>query len=245
MLNLPRLAVLAILLFPLPMDAGTPCSAPLILSAADVSVSDGTSYSVETWYRAPDESVVSFTGPGASDVVAEGPFAWYRQEGKTGLAGDGERRFAFGHQYHAMLLYFDEVMGNVVPEESLSFLDQTVTGRTGDYPYGGKISLIDGEQADRPRGFLMLLPDETPMAVLLADWRESAEGPALPYRLDIHHGGNVFTYRYSSVEISAGDAGDFHQRFPSPGLNAIDDYRGNRAAAVGECRSAPADRHCC
>lgn len=219
-----------------PALASNACVSEVITSHAQVAVSDGSEYAVETYYRSADEAVVSFQGPQASDIIAEGPYAWYRQGEKAGLAGDAEKRFALGHQYHAMILYFADIITDIVEDEAIELLGETRHGRTGQYPNGGTVSLVDGEQSGQPAGLVMRLPDETPIHVTLHDWRETDAGQALPDRIEIHHGESVFTYEYTSVEITQGDVLDFHQRYASPGTDAIDIYRLHRALLAAHCR---------
>ncbi|HKJ17112.1 MAG TPA: hypothetical protein VJ984_07180 [Xanthomonadales bacterium] len=229
----------AALLLPVFTHAAGPCPGMVITSRAEVSVSDGTSYQVETYYRSVEESVVSFKGPNASDIVSEGPYAWYRQGEKTGLAGETEKRFAIGHQYHAMLVAFDDIMVNVQPDPDITFRNESHSGHTGDYPFGGKISLIEGNQSRQPKGFLMLLPDETPIEVVLDDWRANEYGNSLPYQLTIFHGDRVFTYRYEQVDFDEGDAASFHQQFPAPGIGEITEFRAKQIALAIQCKDSP------
>ncbi len=237
MLNRVKWAALPALLLCNTLLASNACITEVITTSADVAVSDGSAYSVETYYRSADEAAVSFLGEGASDIVSEGPFAWYRQGKKTGLASDKEKRFALGHQYHAMVLHFDEIMANVADDPAIEFLGETRTGRTGEYPTGGTVSLVEGDNPAQPAGFLMLLPEETPITVTLDDWRESEAGAALPYTLQIHHGDRVFTYTYTSVAFSQGDAVDFHERYATPGVTEIDEFRQQQALLAEQCRT--------
>lgn len=214
--------------------ANPACESEVITSLADVSVSDGTSYQVETYYRLPDESVVTFLGENGNDIVSEGPYAWYRKGEKTGLMGDKEKRFAIGHQYHAMLLNFDRIMSGV-HDEKLEFLGESRIAKTGQYPYGGTVSLVEGDEENRPAGFLMLLPEETPIEVSLQGWHQHKAGHILPNRLEIHHGGMVFTYNYEWVNFSPGDAADFQARYPLPEIDEIQGYREGQLASAAEC----------
>ena len=208
--------------------AGNDCKGPVIRAAADVTVSDGTSYQISAYYRSPDEAVISFLGEGGSDIISEGPYAWYRQAEKSGLAGEADKRFAIGHQYHGILLHFRDMMANVVREEGISFLGEEHSGLSADFPHGGRISLVDGEDADHPLGLVMHLPQETPIEVAFHEWLKT-DGPALPYRLEVHHGGLVFTYAYTSVFTGTGSVHDFHERYPAPDSEEVRNYRARLA----------------
>lgn len=220
--------------------ARTACESPVITSSADVSVSDGMQYGIETYYRNTEETVVTFTGPNASQIVSEGPWSWYSQGDDAALAGDPEKGFAIGHQYHAMLLHFDDVMSDVRNEE-IQFRGETRNARTGDFPTGGIVSLVDGDQSNQPIGFLMLLPGETPIEVLLDDWRDDGIGRSLPFGLAIHHGDRVFTYDYTSVTVGQGDALGFQASYPSPGIDEIAAYRSQQKIRASECSGGPSE----
>jgi hypothetical protein len=192
---------------------------------------------VNTWYRSPEEAVVSFGGPEVNDIVAEGPFAWLRQGERTGVGKDADKRFALGHQYHAMLLHFDEMMASAAPDGNIEFMDSIRTGRSGGYPNGGSASLVEGEQPDQPFGLLLLLPEESPIEVTFGDWRLAEAGQVLPYRVEISHRDVVFTYEYQSIELAQADALDFHERYPSPEIEEVDLYRMKVAEAATRCRN--------
>ena len=222
---------------PFAASANNACTAPVITTSANVETSYDAQYQVRTIFRSRDDAVAEFINPKVQTLVTEGPFVWVRgDDGAETAAGDRERRFILGHQYHAMLLRFDSIMSSVEEKSEIQFGDSVRTGRIGQYPTGGEVVIVDGDADDKPAGLIMTLPDETPILVRFDDWRSEESETALPYKIIIEHQENTFTYEYTNVEILEGDVIDFHEQYAAPAFDDVQIYRLHRAMLAAHCR---------
>lgn len=226
----------ASVLFPTVVFANNACLAPAFTTAADVTTSDGDAYEVRTTYRNTKELAVEFIRDGNTTFAVEGGLVWARNGENENNAGDGELRFALGHQYHAIILRFDEIMRDVIDVDVIPFGDRKLPGRTGKYPTGGEVSLVDGDIIGRPAGLFMVLPGTTPITVRFNDWREIQGDTNLPHKILIEHEGVLYTYQYTRIDIEDLDAIDFHERYAAPNLDAVQIHRLHRALLTAHCR---------
>lgn len=222
---------------PFAASANNACAVPVISTSANVETSYDSQYQVRTVFRSKEDATAEFINPEIQTLVTEGPFVWVRGgNGGERAAGERERRFVLGHQYHAILLHFDSIMSDVVERAEVPFGDSVRSGRTGKYPTGGEVSLVNGDTKDRPAGLIMNLPDETPITVRFDDWRSEENETALPYMIIIEHQENTFTYDYTNIEIAEGDIIDFHEQYPAPAFDDVQLYRLHRDMLAAHCR---------
>jgi ketosteroid isomerase-like protein len=170
-------------------------------ASADVSVTDGSSFTIESYFRSRDYAAIRHFGENERVTSVEGPFGWVGSGDRFRLGGDFEKIFALGHQFHAFLLYFDELTDNQRDSADIEFLGTRHAARSGDYPHGGEVHLIVGDDPAHPVGIVFDYPDIDPIEVALDDWREVG-GVELPFELAIHDRGKVFEYHYTSVDLS-------------------------------------------
>ena len=84
-------------------------TALVTLTSAAVSVSDGTSFETRSFFHSREAAAIQHISDDEQIVAVEGPLGWARR-GSTEKAGsDFYPQFALGHQYHALLLYFDDI----------------------------------------------------------------------------------------------------------------------------------------
>lgn len=226
----------ALIAFPFCASANDACPVQAITTKAAVTTSDGDEYEVRTTYRSAQELVAQFIGEAHTTIAVEGPFVWARSGETDSNAGDAERRFAIGHQYHAMLMHFDTIMIDVEEDEAIAFDGAMRRGRTGTYPAGGKVSLVDGERAERPAGMVMALPDETAIIIRFGGWRAISDSEDFPHEITIEHEGAIYNYRYTQIDVNDMDAIDFHERYAAPALDKVQIHRLHRALLATHCR---------
>ncbi|WP_425409384.1 hypothetical protein [Hyphococcus sp.] len=223
--------------------ANNACTAPAIITSAQVTTSDGQQYDVDTFYRSPEELGVLFSSDGKTEFVIEGGLAWTRavseEATRETLAGDRERRFAIGHQFHALALNFETIATNIVEVRDTPFAGGVFGGLEGDYPFGGKITLLQ-ENAGRPHGLILSLPEEADIHVEFGAWRAGSGAPDVPYALTITHEERVFNYEYTEVSVLNRDHGkdsiDFHELFAAPSIDELHILRLHRALLTAHCR---------
>ncbi|NNE41536.1 MAG: hypothetical protein HKN14_11540 [Marinicaulis sp.] len=210
------------------------CSPVAISTKANVSVSDGTSYKTATHYHSASSSAFEqIDDDGSSLIVVEGPVAWARSGDKIVRGSEFHKLFAFGHQYHAFILYFDEIMANVEEVESFAFRGETFRARSGDYPYGGKAHMVMGDGI-LPRGFQFDFPEIPPITVVLSNWKKK-RGVDLPYALLIDDGTRQFDYKYTDVKIKSRLPLWFYDEIASPGFDDVEIYRVHRKLLAAHC----------
>ena len=214
--------------------ASDACSPVAISTKADVSVSDGTTYKTATHYHSTSSAAFEqINDDGSTLIVVEGPVAWARAGGKTVRGGEFHKLFSFGHQYHAFVMYFDEIMSNVKTVENFSFRGEKMRARSGDYPYGGKAHMIIGE-SNMPQGFQFEFPETPPITVVLSDWKKT-RGVDLPYALSIDDGTRQFQYNYTDVKIEDRSPLWFFGVIKSPDVDEVEIYRLHRKLLAAHC----------
>lgn len=204
------------------------CTTETILASAEVTTSYGSTYAVETWYRSPDEAAARFVRGDLLEIIVEGPYTWLRQDGEEERGSDPQRRFAIGHQFHALALHFDQIMTDIGPQASGVFDGRSARARSGRFPTGGVVTLYQDAEG-KPAGLLLELPDEPGMSIHYSDWREGPAGNPVPYSVTIEQEGNRFDYHYIDIVFTKADRADFERRYPAPDIPEIRDYRANLA----------------
>lgn len=159
-----------------------------VAAIAEVSNSRGSKYRVETCFRGQDDLVTRFVYPDRTAVLTiAGGKIRVTESGKPDKeGGDGERRFAFGHNFHAIALN----------------AQRWLQGDAYALPFGGSVVVLATENG-LPSKMRFEGPDTTPVELSFSDWR--GQGP-LPYRLELRHAGVTYDYRYSSVDKRCGKA---------------------------------------
>lgn len=230
-----RLLALVLLLALVPaVHATDACSMRAIGASADVSVTDGSSFTIESFFRSRDYAAIRHFGENERVTSVEGPFGWIGSGDIFRLGGDFEKIFALGHQFHAFLLYFDELTDNQRDSAGIEFLGALHAARSGDYPYGGDVHLIVGDDPARPLGMVFDYPDIDPIEVALDDWRE-VDGVELPFELAIHDRGTVFEYLYTSIDLSPQTELWFFDETGEPAPNEVLALRVHRKLLAAHC----------
>jgi ketosteroid isomerase-like protein len=233
----PRLAGISGLVFLLAasaLPASDACQTRAIHTTANVAVSDGSAFRTESLFRAADQAVIRHLGEEEQTVAVEGPLAWIGRGDRAQLGDDGHKRFALGHQYHALLLHFDELVEEIEPPSELDFGGATHPARGGSFPYGGRVYEVTGVDASRPLGYRMELPQTPPIEVRLDDWR-TGDGVTLPHRVVIDDGTLRFDYRYEQIDLGQRPPGWFSDAVPAPGLDRLQIYRLHREILAAHC----------
>lgn len=230
-----RLLALVLLLTLVPAAHATDaCSMRAIGASADVSVTDGSSFTIESYFRSRDYAAIRHFGEHRRVTAVEGPFGWIGSGDKFRLGVDFEKIFALGHQFHAFILYFDDLTDNQRDSTGIEFLGALHAARSGDYPYGGDVHLIAGDDPARPVGMVFDYPDIEPIEVSLDDWRE-IDGVELPFELAIHDRGKVFVYRYTSVDLSPHNELWFFDEIGEPAPDEVLALRLHRKLLAAHC----------
>jgi hypothetical protein len=168
--------------------ADTPAPVMAIVTTADVSVSNGRRYVIDTYYAATDDAAVRQTRPnGEINIsVVEGERAWTNGSDEDG--GDMLRTIVLGHQFHALLMNFDSIAANVHDEGS---------ARVGDWPYGGTLRMT--RSGARAEGFVFNFAGAPEIRVTFSEWG-IVNGVDTPFHMRIEDGSDTYEYAFTRVE---------------------------------------------
>ncbi len=213
------------------------CSTTAVYAAADVRVSDGSSFRTEAYFHAVDVAAIRHIDDGDRIVAVEGSLAWARSGDRAELGGAFHKVFALGHQYHALLLGFDEVFAAPRRTDALEFADSTHAATSADYPYGGVVHLVDGETAERPKAMLFAFPDAPVISAEFLDWQMAGD-IELPFLIRIDDGDRVFDYRYTEVDLRPRPPLWYFDSIAAPPIDDIQVFRSQRRRMAAGCPDA-------
>ena len=216
-----------------PLQADDACDAGAIYSLAEVTVSDGTRYQVEGFYKSRTRAAARFIREGGSLHVLEGPNVWVQTADGVQAAGDFQRDFTLGHQFHAFLMRFEELVDRTEPATAIEFAGGLHAGLKGTRDTGGDVYLIDGNTPDRPLGLRYDVGD-LKIEIAASDWRD-VDGENIPFALSIDDGERVFAYRYQTVDLSDQPLMWFYENIPSPDIPVVDLERLHRKTLIAHC----------
>jgi hypothetical protein len=214
-----------------PSDA---CSMRAITAAADVKVSDGSSFKVETYFQSRDVSAIRHIRDRQQLIVVEGPQSWTQVGDNSNTGTEFHKLFALGHQFHAFVLHFEELAGDVRRLDNVLFDGEPRQATSGDYPYGGVVHLIQSADEMRPAGLLFEFPENTVISVTFDDWRNVGKAP-LPFHLQIDDGQSVFDYNYSEIKVMPQSPLWFFDAVPAPPIDKVQVYRLHRKLLAAHC----------
>lgn len=210
------------------------CSTKALYAYAYVTVSDGKTYSVETFFRSKDRAASKFIRETGDTLhVVEGPFVWVHSGHTAELAGDFQRDFALGHQFHALMVHFKDIVTDTERVSEIEFAGKKVSALKGVRDTGGALYLVDGDRPDQPAGLRFDVGD-LKIDIIASDWRD-IDGTSIPFALLINDGSRTFDYRYSRVELTDKPLKWYYQQVPSPTLDPVDVYRLHRQLLTAHC----------
>ncbi len=210
------------------------CSTRAIVAAADVTVSDGSSFKIESFFHSSDAAAIRHISEDEQLIAVEGPYSWTRLGDKSELGSDFHKVFALGHQFHAFLLYFEELVTKVRRSEEILFDHETHRAISGNYPYGGVVHLIESDTEARPVGILFEFPETTAITVNFYDWRDVGDA-VLPFHLRIDDGERSFDYRYSQIDIASRSPLWYLEAVGTPDIDQVQVYRLHRKLLAAHC----------
>lgn len=178
-----------------------------ISASADVTVSDGLTYSTNSVYHDPQRAIFHITYPDRILTQGvEGRYLW-TFDGTTEQEGSPfVETFVLGHQFHAQILFFDRLRPNLSSPSAGQFEGQdglvvtsATEGSTAHFYYNP-----DG----LPLGMELMFTEGPSIVFRFEDWR-SVDGFTLPFGIWIDDGERQFQYRYTDIRFNAGSLADF------------------------------------
>jgi hypothetical protein len=167
-------------------------------------------------------------------IGVEGPLAWTGPAQQETYGQTFHKGFALGHQFHALLLHFSELVDNPEPAQNIAFQGGRYNGIRGDYPYGGAIYLISGDSESRPLGIQIVNQGPQPIDVIFQDWRKHGDSQ-LPFTVVIDDGDRLFTYSFTDIRIENIGLIDFYKTTSLPDLDGLNIYRLHRKLLAAHC----------
>jgi len=212
--------------------ASDACSTTAISTRAEVTVSDGSTYQTRSVYHAANAAGFELIRDNPMTVTVEGPFVWTKNSEGEKLSGAAMKSFALGHQFHAFMLHFDDIVENIRPIPDVEFQGQERNGLSGGFPYGGKALLI-GDPA-RPTGLRFEFPETPAIDIMFLDWRKQGER-ALPHHIRIDDGERLFDYHYTEIDIAERSPLWFFDAVSPPAVDEVQIYRLHRKLLAAHC----------
>lgn len=231
-----RAVFLATLLAVLPSVtfATDACSPRALVTEARVSVSDGTSFTMRTWFQSRAAAALRQSGNSEVTVAIDGPTTW-SHDGSSAQAGNAASGLVvLGHQLHAALLYFNELANDVHDNAAIRFAGESRHGKSGDLGNGGRLHLVAGGTG-RAAGLVIELPDGTSIEVAFSDWKAAADGMELPFAALIDDGTRRFDYRFVTIETHDRSPLWYFDAVPAPPLDDVAVYRLHRRLLAAHC----------
>lgn len=214
--------------------ASDACSMRSIVTSADVTVSDGSSFSTQSFFQSKTAAAIRHIRDKDQIVAVEGPYGWVRVGDSENVGSDVEKAFALGHQFHAFLLDFEEIVSDRRESEKISFQGKEHHALTGDYPYGGLVHLIAAQGGLHAPGLVFEFPESEPIVATFSDWR-SLDDLEIPFQVDIDDGQRVFSYRYTSIDMTPKTPLWFFEAISFPSLDEVQVYRLHRQLLAAHC----------
>lgn len=216
------------------MAADDACSTTALYAYADVTVSDGKTYSVETFYRSKDRAASKFIREDGNTLhVVEGPYTWVQAGGEVELAGNFQRDFALGHQFHALLIHFQDVMTDIEPATNVEFAGRKVSALKGMRDTGGVAYLINGTEPGQPAGLRFDIGD-LKIDIIASEWRD-IDGVSVPMALLIDDGSRTFDYQYKTVNTDDKQPTWFYDNVAAPDLDTVQILRLHKKSLAAHC----------
>lgn len=210
------------------------CSEQAILTSADVSVSDGTSFRTRSYFQSGEINAIRHIRDTDQVIAVEGPQAWVRVGDKSERGAEFHKMFSLGHQFHAFLLNFEEIGSNIRHEQEINFAGGVRRATSADLPYGGAVHMVAGEQAAHPVGFLLEVPDSSPISVSFRDWRNIGERE-LPFLVKLDDGERVFDYRFTEIDLASRSPLWFFEELEAPPIDQVQIFRLHRKMLAAHC----------
>lgn len=210
------------------------CSTRAIAAEADVEVSDGTSFQIESFFHSKDAAAIRHISDGRQIITVEGPQAWLSVDGEAKPGTDFHKLFALGHQFHAFLLYFDDLVSSSRSNDNVIFDKEIHTAKSGEYPYGGVVHLIHSDDKSRPKGLLFEFSEEAVVSVSFDDWRRVGSVD-LPFSLQIDDGNQTFDYHYSKIDVAEKSPLWFFETVSAPRIDSVQVHRLHRKLLAAHC----------
>ena len=171
-----------------------------IRTEAHVTVSDGLEFDVVTVFHDHQRAVFHrIYSDRTATLGVDGKYYWSFDGEKEEEAPALFESIVMGHQFHAQILFFDELNGPVGASTRVQ-----CAGTPCD-SYGGALhrTLRVDARNGRPLELTLARDDASDIEIVFDGWRD-VDGITLPFRLVLDDGERVFEYVFGSVTFNEG-----------------------------------------
>jgi len=216
------------------VSASDACSMRSVVTSANVAVSDGSSFMTQSFFQSKNAAAIRHMSDNDQMVVAEGPYGWARVGDSEKMGSEFEKTFALGHQFHAFLLYFDEIVSNLRESGEISFQGKERRALSGELPQGGLVHLIADKGGLQAPGLVFELPGSKPIIAAFSDWTSTGQSE-VPFQVEVDDGERLFTYRYTTIDTTPKSPLWFFEAVSLPSFDEIAVYRLHRQLLAAHC----------
>lgn len=167
---------------------------------ANVIVSDGLQYSVETSWLDTERAIFKRTYPEREVTLGRsGEYFWAFDGKKVQEISPSLTEIILGHQFHAKLLYpkvFMQDQSREIDSSSLCVCRQEKFKDIDD----NQVSIHFEKKSLKPRFMVINSTANGEMTFTYGDWK-MVEDKNLPFKIEIDHAGRHFTYKYSEIHL--------------------------------------------
>lgn len=178
-----------------------------INSQADVTVSDGLTYSTHTIYNDAQRAIFRQI---YEDLTAtqgiEGKYIWSFDGKAEKEAPPFFADYVLGHQFHAQILFFDKFHSAISTPEAATFNGQECQVLIGGNGVSGYKFYY--QEGGYPIGMEILLEEGENIVYVYDDWRK-VDGIELPFAINIDDGTRRFDYKFQQTTFNSGTIVDF------------------------------------
>lgn len=176
-----------------------------VRAAAHVTASDGLEFDVVTVFHDHQRAIFQQAyESGTATVGIDGKYYWIFDGEIEAEGAQIHEAIVLGHQFHAQLLFFDELNGPLGAASEGEFDGRPCLSYTG--PSGH--SLHVDAKTRLPVALVWIREGAADVKTTFDDWRK-VDGIDLPFVATIDDGERTFTYRFSSVTFNEGYIGEF------------------------------------
>jgi hypothetical protein len=165
-----------------------------VTAHASVTVSDGTVYTVKTFYQDQQKALFRREYPDRLVIQEiDGAETWQSDGVRKQAAGPQVASFVLGHQFHAQMLW---------PEQF--YLEVDGTQELTD-PFGNTVSRQMDTEYQRLQKTIVQIKDGPRIEFTYEDWRKVGEKD-LPFVIFIDDGDRQFRYDFEKVQLASNKA---------------------------------------
>lgn len=184
-----------------------PAGIHTIRTEADVSVSDGLTYTVQSVFH--DRQRAVFRRIYADRTITQGVdgrYVWTYDGQAEREAPAFVEEFVLGHQIHAQLLFFDQLHATLGSPLVAQFAGQKCMMMASEN--GASTWRFYYMQNGRPLGMELARQNAAPILFSFEDWRR-VDSLSLPFSVGIDDGTRKFAYRYANIDLNVGSIAGF------------------------------------